>query len=171
MSINPDLDANDYFEPRQVLTIDWKTLLTQGTPKYVKIDIETNEVPFLMGMSRTDIVPEFISVEVHNLDPVECLFELGYRRFMLVDQVPISGFKMPTPQKEGNHVAHPDFRHASGPFGLDVFYDNAWTDIDGLRAAWIEARPSGARGTWFDCHAWKPVDEQPRRLIRRLLGR
>ena len=171
VSINPDLDPSDYLEAQQVLTIDWATLLAQGMPRYVKIDIENNELAFLAGMARTGIVPEFISVEAHSVKPVERLFELGYRRFKLVDQVPIGGFHMPKQQREGRQVARPEFNHASGPFGLDVFYDDDWLGLDAFKAAWIEARPNGARGTWYDCHAWKPADEQPASWVQRLFMR
>ena len=121
-------------------------------------------------MSRIGIVPEFILVEAHSLEPVECLFDLGYRRFKLVDQVPIGGFKMPSPQKEGLQVEHYDFRQASGPFGRDVFFDNNWLVFDVFQKVWTEAQPTRVRGTWFDCHAWKPIEASLRGNLWSLFG-
>lgn len=172
VGINPDLKASDYHEPQKVCTIDWKTLLNHGIPRYMKIDIENNELSFLSGMAQTGISPEFISVEAHSLDPVSRLYDLGYRRFKLVDQVPIGGFYLPEPQREGHQVDNPEFSHASGPFGLDVFHDDEWLDLASFETAWIEARPNGARGTWYDCHAWKPQPKQlPSGWVHRLFAR
>ena len=156
LSLNPDLSPDGYQQPQQVMTIDWATLLAQGIPHYVKIDIENNETTFLAGMARTGVVPEFISVECHALDPVRQLFAMGYRRFRLIDQNSRDGFLMPEPQLEGRRVENPDFAHASGPFGMDVFGGGAWLDFSGFEAAWSKAQPTRAHGTWFDCHAWKP---------------
>ncbi len=41
LSLNPDLSPDGYHPPQQVITIDWATLLAQGVPRYVKIDMRT----------------------------------------------------------------------------------------------------------------------------------
>jgi FkbM family methyltransferase len=149
---------NDYTE-EQVLTIDWKTLVAQqGVPRYLKIDIEGHEASFLRGMLGSPALPEFISVECHLLEPVELLHALGYRRFRLIDQNAPEGFALPPRQIEGVPVPAPDFRHASGPFGLDVFGDGVWLDYAQMRQAWEDVLPRRAN-TWFDCHAWQPANE------------
>ena len=151
----PDVDPAGYSE-HQVMTIDWRTLRAQaGVPRYLKIDIERQEERFLAGMAGDTELPEFISVEAYELRPCEMLCEMGYRRFRLVDQNPPGGLQLPTRQFEGLTVASADFRHASGPFGLDIFGEGNWLDFQRFEKAWEAARPEMAR-TWFDCHAWKP---------------
>lgn len=85
MHMREDL-VHDYAH-ETALTIDWKTLIAQqGVPRYAKIDIEGNEENFLSGIAATGRLPEFISIECHKLPPVEMLYDMGYRRFRLVDQ-------------------------------------------------------------------------------------
>nr|WP_321985843.1 FkbM family methyltransferase [uncultured Lichenicoccus sp.] len=147
--------ADDY-SVHVVTTVDWRTLLAQaGIPRYLKIDIEGNEAAFLKGFVEAGGRPEFVSVECHQIGPVEMLFEAGYRRFRLVDQNPPGGFKLAASQLEGLTLETADFSHGTGPFGLDIFADGDWCDFAGFKAAWVEARPRMSR-TWFDCHAWKP---------------
>ena len=156
-------DVKDHYKASvPVLTIDWKTLVAQGRPYYVKIDIEGNEKKFLEGMVQSRVIPEFISVECHTMEPVLKLHEIGYRRFQLVDQNcqvrdehSGSGFRLPTTQLEGIHIAKPNFYHASGPFGRDVFGFDDWMDIEGFKVAW-EANQTKRDHSWFDCHAWMP---------------
>ena len=164
LTINPDLDEKDYKPSYRVQTIDWNTLLAQGKPYYVKIDIENQEEAFLSGMKLRGDLPEFISVECHALTPVECLRDMGYERFVLVDQASKAGFRLPKPQLEGHSVESPNFGHASGPFGLDVFGEGNWTDFEGFRRAWTAVQPRRAEGTWFDCHAWKPKSSNSYKL-------
>jgi hypothetical protein len=57
---------------------------------------------------------------------------------------------------EGNPIKSANFFHSSGPFGLDVFYDNNWTDFVSFRDLWSKAVPDMSK-TWFDCHAWLPT--------------
>ncbi len=146
----------DSYDRHSVMTIDWTTLVAQaGVPRYLKIDIEGNEGPFLEGMRGTAHLPEFISVECYKFEPLQMLHELGYRRFKLVDQNPPGGFQLPAWQMEGAPVPTADFHHASGPFGLDVFAGGPWLDFAALQPAWTAASAEMHR-TWFDCHAWKP---------------
>jgi FkbM family methyltransferase len=154
MHMREDL-VHDYAH-ETALTIDWKTLIAQqGVPRYAKIDIEGNEENFLSGIAATGRLPEFISIECHKLPPVEMLYDMGYRRFRLVDQNPAGGFKLPCRQFEGRRLASYEFVDASGSFGLDLFSDGTWLDFDFMRAAWYAAEPR-RQHTWFDCHAWRP---------------
>jgi hypothetical protein len=135
-----------YFVP----TVDWPTLVAKyGVPHYMKIDIEGGEVNFLSA-ATPQTLPRYISVECQNLAPVEALYQLGYRRFMLVDQKPPGGFHLPEPQREGRRVEAPDWRGTSGPFGQDL--SGEWVDIEGFKARWEASRGEWKR-TWFDCHA------------------
>lgn len=149
-------ELNDNYASYFVPTIDWRTLVAQaGTPRYLKIDIEGSEAPFLRSMLRVKALPEFISVECYKFEPIELLHEMGYRRFKLVDQNPPGGFQLPARQMEGLPVNEAAFVHSSGPFGLDVFGSGDWLDFDALQQAW-PASVSELHRTWFDCHAWKP---------------
>ena len=151
----PDVDPSGYSE-HLVMTIDWRTLRTQaGTPRYVKVDIGGLEERFLAGMVGEKQLPEFISIEAYKFRPCEMLHEMGYERFMLIDQKAPGGFQLPAVQFEGQHVASADFTHASGPFGLDLFTNGKWSDFGQFRVLWQTCQPKMAF-TWFDCHAWKP---------------
>ena len=155
LRMNKDLSPDGYKAPYDVKTIDWEQLLTFGIPHYVKIDIEDNETKFLGGMAGSSVLPQFISVECHTLEPVETLFAMGYRRFKLIDQNAPSGFQLPRKQLEGRQVENPDFFHASGPFGLDVFEVGEWGDLEQFKVVWQNAQVTRSR-TWYDCHAWEP---------------
>ncbi len=155
LQINKDLDPRGYDPSYLVKTINWQRLAALGAAHYVKLDIEDNETKFLTGMAATGRLPEFISVECHALQPVEMLSAMGYRRFRLIDQNAPTGFVLPAVQREGRHVDSPNFAHASGPFGLDVFEAGGWLDLERFKAAWSEAQPTRVR-TWYDCHAWEP---------------
>ena len=149
-------ELTDDYVRHAVTTIDWRTLCAQaGIPRYLKIDIEGNEVPFLRGLLKVGGLPEFVSVECHQLQPVEMLHEAGYCRFRRVDQNPVGGFQLAPLQLEGLPISSPNFSHGSGPFGLDLFSDGAWTGFDDFKTAWIEMQPQMS-STWFDCHVWKP---------------
>jgi FkbM family methyltransferase len=136
-----------------VLTINWAALVAaHGVPHYMKVDIEGHEVAFLRGLAGGRGGPEYLSVECYRLEVVEMLYELGYRRFKLVDQAPES-FRLPAPQREGDEIAWTQWHHASGPFGRDL--TGEWLDFEAFKAAWQAARPAQAV-SWFDCHAWMP---------------
>lgn len=139
----------------QVLTINWPTLIqTHGIPYYLKIDIEGNEVPFLKSLLGHTVLPEYISVECHTMEPVEYLFNLGYRLFRLIDQNPPDGFQLPNPQIEGSHIDSFTWWHSSGPFGREL-PEGEWLDFDRFKEAWNASKAEFHR-TWFDCHAWMP---------------
>ena len=152
-------EVPDDYTHYTVPVIDWRTLVAQaGIPRYLKIDIEGSETPFMRSMqnqSRPDQLPEFISVEAHQFDRIEALHQLGYRRFKLIDQNPPGGFQLPARQIEGRPIQSANFHHSSGPFGLDIFGPGEWLDFHAVRPAWTEAATQFHR-TWCDCHAWKP---------------
>lgn len=68
-----------------------------GTPFYCKIDIEGNDIIALQTVEKVSEKPLYISVETecigedediagHELDTLNALYQLGYRKFKLVDQ-------------------------------------------------------------------------------------
>ena len=152
-------DVPDDYIRYTVPVIDWRTLVAQaGVPRYLKIDIEGSEGPFMRSMkaqSSPDQLPEFISVECYQFEPIEALRHLGYRRFKLVDQNPPGGFQLPPRQMEGRPLSTTTFTHSSGPFGLDVFGTGEWMNYETVGPAWTAASAEFNR-TWYDCHAWKP---------------
>lgn len=140
------------FTSYHVLTTDWSDLVARhGVPHYLKIDIEGHESAFLRGMKTAAALPPFVSIECHDLAPVEMLRDLGYARFQLVDQNPPGGFSLPALQREGRAISWQSWNHATGPFGRDL-PEGEWVDFAEFRRRWQAARPDCAR-TWFDCHA------------------
>ena len=152
-------DGPDDYVTYRVPTIDWRTLAAQaGVPRYLKMDVGGSEAAFLESMlaqAEPGRLPEFMSVECYTLDIVERLHSLGYRRFAMVDQNPRGGFRLPERQVEGLAVTSADFTQCSGPFGLDVFMEKGWTDVDAVRRNWTNLAQTMNR-TWYDCHAWLP---------------
>jgi FkbM family methyltransferase len=135
-----------------VMTIDWPALIARhGTPYYVKIDIEGAEASFLSSWGDHTPLPAYVSAECHSFAPVEALYELGYRRFQLIDQNPPGGFRLPPVQREGRRVDWPRFEHASGPFGRDL--TGPWVDFEMFRRQFDDVQER-RNVTWFDCHAW-----------------
>ena len=63
--------TDDYIR-HSIVTIDWRTLLQAGMPRYVKIDIEGNEVPFLQGMLQADVFPSSSRLNAISFDPPRC---------------------------------------------------------------------------------------------------
>lgn len=72
-----------------------------GIPFYCKIDIEGNDIVALQTMENVSEMPLYISVETecvgedediggHELDTLDALYQLGYRKFKLVDQRTLS---------------------------------------------------------------------------------
>lgn len=72
-----------------------------GIPFYCKIDIEGNDIIALKTMEKVSVKPLYISVETecvgenediagHELDTLNALYELGYKKFKLVDQRTLS---------------------------------------------------------------------------------
>lgn len=146
-------------------TVNWPSLIgIAGIPHYCKVDIEGAEAPFLASMQESGLSPEFISVEVKNFELVEMLHRMGYRRFKLVDQCILNSFEIPNPPLEGLYVPKPNWKHASGPFGREL-PGSRWLDFQEISQAWEMTRKlhsyRTAAWTWYDCHAWAPLDTRP----------
>lgn len=157
MSKRPDVIAQGYSE-YSIKSIDMASLVNRfGLPRYLKIDIEGNEERFLSGMIGKNVTPEFISAECYSLRPCELFYELGYRRFRVVDQQMPGGFKLSEYQNEGDAVGDISmYQHWSGPFGLDLFGDGElFMDFDALKNIWPRFHSEMHR-TWYDVHAWMP---------------
>jgi FkbM family methyltransferase len=57
-----------------------------GMPHYMKIDIEGNDVTCLDSLLRYGKKPNYISVELSNLELIAKLQQLGYSKFRIVEQ-------------------------------------------------------------------------------------
>ena len=69
-----------------VPAIRFGTLLREhGVPHYLKVDIESADHFCLEGLREVGR-PEYLSVEVSDVALVDACHDLGYRRFMLVEQ-------------------------------------------------------------------------------------
>jgi FkbM family methyltransferase len=142
-----------------VETINWPELAQiWGVPHYCKIDVEGGEGPFLRSMSGCKL-PEYISAECHGFEPLELLFQIGYRQFRILHQMAHNKFQAPNPPLEGKLAEGYIFKHSSGYFGREL-HGNRWLNfreivsiynaIDQLRGAAVIPH------IWFDCHAYMP---------------
>jgi FkbM family methyltransferase len=138
-----------------------------GSPRYLKIDIEGEDILCLLGVFHTD-PPPFISIERpasigEQLLAFDLLRRLGYTRFQIVDQT-----KGPEPR----HLASAFQRGDYGACG-DELPEAAWMGIARASALnwWIVLstgvvdRISGlqrfvSKGKRFDIHAGRPSGEK-----------
>lgn len=146
-------------EQVQVETIAWPELESNfGVPYYLKVDIEGSEVPFLQSMRQAPRLPPFVSTECHTFEPVEVLFELGYKEFKLVNQTILPVLPAADPQVEGGKHVPLTADHISGCFGRDL-PAFGWESFPGIARQYDMIRQLLAAGSifqpwvWFDCHA------------------
>lgn len=149
----------------EVSSIDWENMISiAGTPHYCKIDIEGAERSFLGAMRETLLRPTYISSEIHSFDPIEILYDLGYRRFKIIDQNILHSFlPLPNPPLEGQFVRSPNWHHASGPFGKELPGDK-WLNFYEIASIYdMLQRLRSYRTvnwTWFDIHAWMDSNDR-----------
>jgi FkbM family methyltransferase len=73
--------------PVEVAAVTMEHLLENyGMPWYLKSDMERGDLYVLQGL-RKGRVPKYLSIEGQSFDYLPMLWELGYRRFKLVDQM------------------------------------------------------------------------------------
>lgn len=100
-SINKKISERDGLSSTlcQVPSIRLDSLIAKfGLPFYCKIDIEGNDIIALETLKSCKTLPQFLSVETECIGDndillngeefrtLDCLYELGYRKFKLVDQ-------------------------------------------------------------------------------------
>lgn len=113
------------------------TVLTEyGVPYYLKVDIEGADLLCLAALARFPTKPKFVSFEC-SLDDFEQTFEalstlwqLGYRRFKLVNQARHPSVRVPNPPLEGDYVDMRFDGSMSGPFGEEA--PGEWIGIEEL---------------------------------------
>lgn len=114
----------------------FETILAEyGVPYYLKVDIEGADFLCLEALSRFEDRPQYISVEAAEADWFQMLYDLGYRRFVLIDQAPFNA-----------NNDQPNLPEVSGPFPDDI---EAWADIETV------CQQFEAGESWYDvCATW-----------------
>jgi len=122
----------------EVITVKCTTfdniLRDSGIPYYLKIDIEGADNLCLEALLRFEDRPRYLSVEADltNFEDaftkLSLIWQLGYRKFKIVNQFNHLKVKCPNPPLEGRFV---DFRFdgvSSGPFGEEA--PGEWLGIE-----------------------------------------
>jgi FkbM family methyltransferase len=137
-------------------TLD-RVLREHGIPYYLKIDIEETDLDAIKSLKSLPALPPYLSAEAHSREILETLFELGYRRFQIVDQREKNELRLwPWSWREGRYVWTRFSDRDSGTFGREV--PGRWLTIDEVLANFDAIRstvPPLFRGdpTWHDFHA------------------
>jgi FkbM family methyltransferase len=138
-----------------------------GSPLYMKIDIEGNDVLCLEGLTA-ETAPPYLSVEAHRLEYLVLLYNLGYRQFKCIDQTDHNWTGRPTGVRlvdaarrrvgarlrtaVGSEDSYS--RGSSGPFGEES--RGKWKDLETVAYEWLRMRhgkrPLNPHG-WYDFHA------------------
>lgn len=106
-----------------------------GSAHFAKIDIEGSDLVCLEGFRSIQTKPHFISTEVdfYKLDrQLNCLSELGYRKFALLGQSGAPQQRPPRPAREGADIDYVFVHHASGLFGRELPVE--WSSLQVVRA-------------------------------------
>jgi FkbM family methyltransferase len=163
----------------EIQAVTFDTLLAKyGVPYYMKLDIEGNEVHCLECLQSFSC-PDYISVEAERLEFLQLLWQLGYRRFAIVDQMRHNSH-FPTFGNDSirNRIAKkacsyadrvknrliqvPFPRGCSGPFGEDIRAE--WQSFEEVAYNWLHLyfgyydRGTLDRASWYDFHA--KIDHQ-----------
>ena len=137
-------------------TLD-RVLREHGIPYYLKIDIEESDLDAIKSLKSLPALPSYLSAEAHSREILQTMFELGYRRFQIVDQREKNEIRLwPWTWREGRYVWTRFSDRDSGTFGREV--PGRWLNIDEVLANFDAIRstvPPLFRGdpTWHDFHA------------------
>jgi FkbM family methyltransferase len=106
-------------------TLD-KLISKYGTPYYLKIDIEGSDYLCLSHLRKTLDRPKYVSIEASHdhffnfFSEVSLMWELGYRKFKIVNQDLNKYVRCPNPPREGAFVDARFNGLTSGPFGEEA---------------------------------------------------
>lgn len=108
-----------------VASVKFSSLIQQfGVPHYLKIDIEGADRLCLEGLLGFKDKPQFVSIEIEHRSllrqEMRLLRQLGYKRYLLVEQGPVEQQVPPKPAREGNYVDYRFEHGASGLFGKEL---------------------------------------------------
>lgn len=166
--------SNTKYEVIQVPCITTAQLIEKyGTPYYLKIDIEGNDLACILGLPQNGEIPKYISCEIGDLESVKAMYERGYRKFKVINQ--LNNFKAinleterkkyyPTYQVAKNAVKirlqkFITFKHpygSSGPFAEKT--DGPWMSYEEARDLYLgfiqhDLQTPLNPVSWFDFHA------------------
>ena len=142
----------------------------QGIPFYLKIDVEGVDRHILEQLAPFKDRPHYVSLESEKAEfsdlvaELETLRDLGYKKFMPVQQESIPGTRINTRSRRGEPVEHVFKDHASGPFGddLSASWLNFADTIDAYRQVFTQYRRFG------DTSTIKKLPSFAERVVRKL---
>lgn len=118
-----------------------------GTPYYIKIDIEHYDSQILYSLWQANIKPPYISAESHNIQIFSLLVIMGYTSFKLVDGKSVPQLYSHCKVRSISGVVTHSFpKHAAGPFGNDIHGPWVSADVFFRRLALFDLG-------WKDIHA------------------
>lgn len=128
-----------------------------GAPYYVKVDIELGDLAVAESLQGLEALPTYCSFEFHEDVVLTTLRDVGYNRFMIVNQW-LNGFVTRVEDcQEGIDYWPGGFTgYHSGYFGRDlpdgdwVGYEEAFALKDALS---IASKYGPMKNSWFDLHA------------------
>ncbi len=109
-------------------------LRQHGIPYYLKIDIEGADVLCLKALADFAEKPTYVSIEAslksfeETFEELSLLWNLGYRRFKIVNQAMNKKVKCPNPPLEGSYVDYRFDATCSGPFGEEA--PGEWMSVE-----------------------------------------
>jgi FkbM family methyltransferase len=159
--VTPESTVQSSFNPpaglaAQEVVVQTKTLsglvADHGPPDLMKIDIESMDLVALRDLREHAIVPPYLSAEAHSFEILLELYNMGYRRFRLVNGRTVHEVfgDMAIRRLAGGHQRFIFRKHSAGPYGDDV--KTPWMTIEGACQLWLARESIMGRG-WFDVHA------------------
>jgi FkbM family methyltransferase len=88
----------------------------KGTPYYMKIDIEGQDIICLDSLKNLYEKPIFISAEVNDVSVIDKLKELGYNNFKIIHQPSLLPLELPVSKEYKLYCSHTEFRNSLNPF-------------------------------------------------------
>jgi FkbM family methyltransferase len=162
----------------KVPIVDILSLVSQhGTPHYMKIDLQGQELTVLSLLKALASIPQHVSLNMAVWDNIiikkigsssptsekmdftkvdfnslirvlDTFTELGYAKFKVVQQATIPGMTIRTHDLNGVQFDYTFERHSSGPFGNEIA--GKWVSYrEAVELYLYQARNRG----WFDIHA------------------
>lgn len=137
-----------------------------GVPRYLKLDIEANEIHCLRDLLAADL-PEYISFEKSGYEKQELrlLSELGYTRFKIVSQLHFLPVEFPPSREQRRYETAYQFANSRNPFlrAARKLGMRHWLDREvsrpRIRAGW--SFPMGSSGPLSDetAGSWQGYSE------------
>jgi FkbM family methyltransferase len=149
----------------EVQAINIYSLFQQyGTPHYIKIDIEGQDLTVLSALKSLSELPPFLSIESEKVSfenlakELDAFAELGYKKFMIVQQAIIPGSHIKTKTLDGAPLDYTFPLDSSGAFGEDLIgkwlsYDEA---LKAYRLIFVDYQLYGDNSLLRKFRPWDP---------------